>query len=68
MSLSEQVAANVRRVRVEAGLSQTDLTRRLGVSHGYVSAIERGRKNLTLQSVERLAEALGVDPADLLRG
>lgn len=32
----------------------------------YVGAIERGQRNLSLVSVERLAEKLGLDPLDLL--
>src|SRR4051812_39531436 len=57
---------NVRAYRKAHGLSQNELADRLGVDWSYVSPIERGSKNLTLRSVERTAERIGVDPLDLL--
>lgn len=39
----------------------------IGVHRTYASAVERGRRNLTLRSVERLADRLAIEPMDLLR-
>lgn len=39
---------------------------RLGVHRTYIGGVERGERNLTLQSVEQLAEDLGLTPGDLL--
>jgi transcriptional regulator with XRE-family HTH domain len=39
----------------------------LGVHRTYMGGIERGERNLTLKSVERIAQRLAMDPLDLLR-
>lgn len=59
-------AANVRRRRLELGFSQEELAERAGVHRTYVGMLERGEKNATLYSIERLAGALEVAPASLL--
>lgn len=61
------VARNLRRYREAMGLSQEAFADRSGFHRTYVSAIERGRKNLSLRGVERLAEQLHLDALDLLR-
>lgn len=67
MSLQQTVGENLARIRRERGLSQERLAREvLGLSLRYVADIEAGRRNLTMQAVERLAESLGVPPAELL--
>ncbi|WP_245988259.1 helix-turn-helix domain-containing protein [Flexivirga caeni] len=40
----------------------------LGLHRTYVGGLERGERNLTLKAVERIAEAIEVDPVDLLTG
>lgn len=60
------LAANLRRIRVATGLSQEGLADRAGLHRTYISSVERGRRNVSLQNIYVLAEALGVDPADLL--
>ena len=65
--LNGAVARNLRRWREERGISQDDFQRQTGLHRTWASSIERGQRNLTLQSLERLADALGVDPVDLLR-
>ena len=59
-------AANVKRLRLSAGLSQEALADRAGLHRTYISSVERGLRNVTLQSIFVLADALGVDPRDLL--
>lgn len=64
--LQKTVGANLRRYRQREGLSQEKLAERLGVSLNYAGEIERGERNLSLCSVERLAEQLGMKPLELL--
>lgn len=60
-------AANVRRRRLELGLSQEALAERAGVHRTYVGMLERSEKNCTIYNIERIALALNVDPEILLR-
>lgn len=50
----------VRRARVETGLSQVELGRRLGISRSYVSNLEAGRVNVTVGQLANIAAALKV--------
>jgi len=59
-------AANVRRRRMELGLSQEELAERAGVHRTYVGMLERGEKNVTIYNIERLAVALDMPPSRLL--
>ncbi|MDB5815000.1 MAG: transcriptional regulator [Rhodocyclales bacterium] len=59
-------ASNVRRRRLELGLSQEDLAEGAGVHRTYVGMLERGEKNVTIYNIERIAIALDVAPASLL--
>jgi transcriptional regulator with XRE-family HTH domain len=49
------------------GLSQEDFADALGVHRTYMGAVERGERNLTLQTVERIAVRLKLSPLDLVR-
>jgi transcriptional regulator with XRE-family HTH domain len=62
----EIVAANVRRARIEAGLSQEQLAYEAGVDRTYVSQVERRKRNVTITVLARLAAALGTPPDRLL--
>ncbi|MFT0516294.1 MULTISPECIES: helix-turn-helix domain-containing protein [Pseudomonas] len=59
-------AANVKRRRLELGISQEELAERAGVHRTYIGMLERSEKNATLYSIQRLAGALEVEPATLL--
>jgi len=48
-------------------MSQGDICRALKMDRGYMSAIENGKKNITLNQIERLAKALGVSIDKLLK-
>jgi transcriptional regulator with XRE-family HTH domain len=61
------IAANVRAHRARLGLTQEQLGEATGLSYRYLQDIERGRKNITVDTLVRLARALKAKPADLLR-
>jgi transcriptional regulator with XRE-family HTH domain len=63
-----QVASAIRMLRQKAGLSQRQLALRMQVPRTYVSKIENEKAMPTLSSLQRLATALEVSMADLLKG
>ncbi|HYU13444.1 MAG TPA: helix-turn-helix transcriptional regulator [Stellaceae bacterium] len=52
--------------REHRGLSQRDLAARAGLNFAYLSQVETGSRNGSIQTVKKLAEALGVDLDDLI--
>jgi len=58
----------LRQLRIVAGLSQEELAHRAGLDRTYVSSCERGRRNLSLEAIVQLADALNVPPSKLLEG
>jgi transcriptional regulator with XRE-family HTH domain len=65
--LQRIVGENLARVRHSRNLSQEELAEELDFHRTYLGAVERGERNLTLRSVERLARNLGIEPLDLLK-
>jgi transcriptional regulator with XRE-family HTH domain len=63
-----QIAAAIRSLRQKSGLSQRQLALRMSVPRTYVSKIENEKAMPTLSSLQRLATALEVGVADLLKG
>ncbi|HEY7723955.1 MAG TPA: helix-turn-helix transcriptional regulator [Anaeromyxobacteraceae bacterium] len=66
MDLLARFAANVRRLRGRKGLSQKVLADKVGISVSYVSMLERGQRSPPLETIEKMARALGVPPHSLL--
>lgn len=62
----KQFGANLREHRTRTGLSQEKLATKAGIDRTYVGGAERGERNVALVNIVRLAEALGVTPAELL--
>lgn len=56
----------LREVRLGAGVSQEKLADLAGLHRTYVSSVERGLRNISLENIDRLAAALGVELADLM--
>jgi transcriptional regulator with XRE-family HTH domain len=54
----------VREERARLGLSQEELAGRAGVHRTYIGMIERAEKNITLESIEKIAKALKINIAD----
>lgn len=62
----EILASNLRRLRQSQGLSQDQLAHLAGVHRTYVGAVERCEKNISIDSMEKLANALGCSLTDLV--
>jgi len=55
----------IKKTRSELRISQKELARRAGLHRTYVSDVERGKRNISLASIQKLAEALDVSVSAL---
>lgn len=62
------LGGNVRRLRQERSQTQEQLAFDAQIDLTYLGGIERGRRNPSLLVIARIADALGVAPADLVTG
>ena len=65
--ISEQLGKNMKRIRAKKKMSQGDIARALEDDRGYISNIENGKKNPTLATIQKLANALSVSADELLK-
>ena len=63
MEIKTRFGLAVRECRKASNVSQEELAMRIGADQAYVSRIEAGQMNVTLETVEQIADALGVDVA-----
>lgn len=64
--LQRIVGRNLRVYRKGRGLSQEEFAEILGIHRTYMGGIERGERNLTLKTVERIASCIDLEPLSLL--
>lgn len=67
MDLREVFAGNLRRLRHAKGMSQDDLAYEAQISRSYLSQLEKGAFYASLKIIGKLAEALDIEPAELLK-
>jgi transcriptional regulator with XRE-family HTH domain len=66
MAPRERVAAKVKRLREQRGMTQEQLAEKAGISRTYLARLETARHDPTLSMLEKLAKALGVKVGRLL--
>lgn len=66
MSLIHILAINIRKYRNEQNLSQEALADLSGLHRTYISAVERERRNISIDNIENIASALNIEPYVLL--
>lgn len=66
MSARARFAHRLRVQRQELGLSQEELADLAGLHRTYIGSVERAERNISIDSMERLAQALKLDVSDLL--
>ncbi len=59
-------AVNLRNTRLLRGFSQEELGARAGLHRNYIGSLERNEKNISIDTIEKIANALDVDLLDLL--
>ncbi len=67
-SLAKSFGQAVRQLRIERGMSQEELGFESGYHRTYISLLERGKKSPSLRTIFRLAEALKVEPSQMIEG
>lgn len=66
LSARDLLALNLVRLRTERGYSQEDLAHEAGLHRTFVAHVERRVRNISLDNIEKLAQALGVSVSSLL--
>ena len=65
-TLNQSFGLQVKRYRKEKGFSQEELADLCSLHRTYIGSIERGERNVSLNNVEKIANALGVPVANLI--
>ena len=60
MPLAPRIGRVIRRHREAAGMSQETLAAEAGLHRTYISLVERGHRNISVDALSQIAEALGV--------
>lgn len=66
--VTREFGARVRARRLTMGLSQEALAEGSSLHWSYLGQVERGRVNLSLHNIVKIAETLGIDPGELMAG
>lgn len=67
LSLRQVFARNVRMVRIHIGMSQERMAAEAGLDRTFVSTLELGKRNISIDNIELIAQALGEHPHELMR-
>ncbi len=65
--LQKKLATLLAELRVEAGLRQVDLAKKLGVYQSWVTHMESGQRRIDVVELIELSKVIGFDPAEVVR-
>jgi transcriptional regulator with XRE-family HTH domain len=68
MDFKQMVGEQIRKIRKLRGMTQERLAEQSGLSFSYISDVERGTRNISLESLGKIINALGIKPAQLFEG
>ena len=66
MKTKEIIGRNLKYIRYKSGLSQEEFYTKYNLSFKYLTMVERGKINVTVDFVDRIAKKLNIDPSELL--
>lgn len=66
-NIQKKFGEKLKEIRTQKGLSQEKLAFKSGLHRTYISDIERGARNLSLQNIEKISKALGILNSELLK-
>ena len=61
MDIVKVFGSNVKKYRIQVGLSQEAFAEKCGLHRTYISAVECYRRSISLENIQRIADALGVE-------
>lgn len=64
MNIQEKFGKRVRDLRTKKGVSQEALAFKAGIDRTYMTSVENGRRNISIQNIEKIIRALGVSIGD----
>lgn len=67
LKIRERIAQNIKKYREQKGLGREGLSLMLGVDNSYISKLEKGHINITVDKLEQIADILEIDVIELLR-
>ena len=67
MSLQQNIGVALRALRAQKGVSQEKLALETGIGRRYMSDIENGRRNVSLEIVEKIAAYFGMSASELVK-
>ena len=65
--LATRVGAIIRKLRLDAGMSQEDFADHCGLHRTYIGCIERGEKTITIETADKVAQSLGLTLGQLFQ-
>ena len=65
MDILKVFAKNLKKYRMQSGLSQEEFAEKTGLHRTYISAVEREKRNISLDNIQKIASALGIDSYQL---
>ncbi len=65
MDIKQMIGARIAEIRAKEGMTQEQLATKMGIGPKYLSSIERGRENPTLNTLINLSRGLGVDLGEI---
>ena len=66
--ITEAVGQRIKEFRAIQGLSQEKLALKADLDRTYIAGVEQGKRNISLKSLEKIVEALGVSFEDFFKG
>ena len=67
LMIVEFIGNRVKELRLEKGLSQEKLALKIGMDRTYYASVEKGRRNIALQNIKKIADGLEVSLSDLFK-
>lgn len=66
VNINKKLGSKIRELRKKKRLTQEDLAHKSELDYSYMNQIENGKRNPSIEAIERIAKALGVHVKDLI--